>query len=191
MAKIDVSKIEGYEEMSAEEKLEALEALDLPEPDYSGYVKKDVFDKTASELAAKKKELRNKMSEDEAKKQEDQEEREKLQKAYNELLHETTVSKNKAKFLALGYDEELAEDTAKALVDGNTEKVFKNQKKYLESFEKKIKADALRETPTPTGGDGEEKHYTREEFRKLNPAERLKFAEEHPDEYKIIYGGTE
>jgi hypothetical protein len=68
MAKIDVTKIEGYADMTPEEKLKALEGYDVPDPDYSGYVKKDVFDKTASELAAKKKELTEKMSEDEQKK---------------------------------------------------------------------------------------------------------------------------
>ena len=40
--KIDFSSIEGYESMTAEEKLAALEAMDIPEPDYSGWVKKDV-----------------------------------------------------------------------------------------------------------------------------------------------------
>ena len=58
MAKIDVSKIEGYAEMSTEDKLKALEAFDIPDPTYSGYVDKKLFDKTASELAEKKKELR-------------------------------------------------------------------------------------------------------------------------------------
>ena len=33
MAKIDFSKIEGYEEMTAEEKLAALEGFEIPEPD--------------------------------------------------------------------------------------------------------------------------------------------------------------
>lgn len=62
MAKIDVSKIEGYAEMSAEDKLKALEAYDVPDPDMSGFVSKEQFDKTASELAAKKKELRDKLT---------------------------------------------------------------------------------------------------------------------------------
>jgi hypothetical protein len=44
MAKIDVTKIEGYADMTPEEKLKALEGYDVPDPDYSGYVKKDVFD---------------------------------------------------------------------------------------------------------------------------------------------------
>lgn len=80
MAKIDVSKIEGYENMTPEQKIAALEGYDTPDPDYSGYVKKDVFDKTASELAEKKKQLQAKLTEDEAAKQKEQEEREKLQR---------------------------------------------------------------------------------------------------------------
>ena len=52
MAKIDISKIDGYADMTPEQKIAALEAYETEDPDYSGYVKKDVFDKTASELAA-------------------------------------------------------------------------------------------------------------------------------------------
>ena len=54
MGKIDVSQIEGYESMSVEDKLKALEGFEIPSPDFSGHVKKDLFDKTASELAALK-----------------------------------------------------------------------------------------------------------------------------------------
>lgn len=39
--KLDLTKIEGYENMTPEEKLKALEGYDVPDPDYSGYVKKD------------------------------------------------------------------------------------------------------------------------------------------------------
>ena len=64
MAKIDISKIDGYADMTPEQKIAALEAFETEDPDYSGYVKKDIFDKTASELAAKKKELNEKLTED-------------------------------------------------------------------------------------------------------------------------------
>ena len=57
-------QIENYENMTVEEKLAALEAY---EPDMSGFVAKSAFDKTASELAAAKKSIREKMTEDEAK----------------------------------------------------------------------------------------------------------------------------
>ena len=61
MANIDTSKIEGYADMTAEEKVKALEAYTIADPDYSGYVKKDVFDKTASDLAKAKKDLKDRI----------------------------------------------------------------------------------------------------------------------------------
>ena len=68
MAKIDVSTIEGYEEMTAEEKLAALEGFELPEPDYTGYVKKELFDKASSEIAGYKKQIFEKMTAEEVEK---------------------------------------------------------------------------------------------------------------------------
>lgn len=188
MAKIDITKIEGYAEMSAEEKLKALEAFDIPDPDLSGYVDKKLFDKTASELAAKKKELNEKLTEDEKAKREEAEKREELEKKYNELLHESAVSKNKAKLVALGYEEALADETAEAMASGDLEKVFSNQKKHLESFEKKVRAEALKGTPKPSGNGGSET-MTLEKLRQMSPAERLKFSQEHAEEYKELYSG--
>ena len=43
MAKIDVSTIEGFADMTAEQKAEALANYEFPDPDYTGYVKKDVL----------------------------------------------------------------------------------------------------------------------------------------------------
>lgn len=186
--KIDVTKIDGYESMSAEEKLKALEEfeVDVPEPDYTGYVKKEVFDKTASELAEKKKELRDKLSTDEAEKLKEKEERDKLQADYEKLLHETAVAKNKSNLLALGYDEKLADETAEAMANGDLDKVMANQKKHLESFEKKIRAEALKDTPKPTG-DGGSDTMTLDSLRKMSSSERLAFSQQHPEEYRELY----
>lgn len=149
MGKIDTSKIEGYSTMSPEQKLAALEAYETEEPDFSGTVKKDVFDKTASELASVKKQLREKMTADEQKEKDEAEKREKLETDYNSLLKKVTVSDNKAKLLGLGYEEALAIETAEAMANGELDKVFANQKKHLESLEKKIRADVLKDTPKP------------------------------------------
>lgn len=186
--KIDVTKIDGYESMSAEEKLKALEEfeVDVPEPDYTGYVKKEVFDKTASELAEKKKELRDKLSTDEAEKLKEKEERDKLQADYEKLLHETAVAKNKSNLLALGYEEKLADETAEAMANGDLDKVMANQKKHLESFEKKIRAEALKDTPKPTG-DGGSATMTLDSLRKMSSSERLAFSQQHPEEYRELY----
>ena len=188
--KIDVSKIAGYSEMSAEEKLKALEEYDVPDPDYSGYVKKEEYDKTASELSKKKKELEAKMSADELAQKKAQEAQDELQKKYDKLLHDSTVAKNKAELVALGYEEKLADETAEAMANGDIAAVIKNQKKHLDSFEKKVRAEALKDTPKPTG-DGDPKTVTLKDLRAMSPQERYDFSVKHPDEYKSLYGGNE
>lgn len=194
MAKIDTSTIEGYSDMTPEQKIAALEAYESAEPDYSGYVKKEVFDKTASELAAKKKELNAKLSEDEKKRRQEQEDREKLQSAYDQLLRDSKISKFKAELLAMGYEDKLASETAEAMVDGDNDKVFANQKKQLEVVQKAARAEALKNTPKPQP-DGDGKAMTLAELRKLSPQERYAFAEKNPEDYKALYntdtGGNE
>lgn len=189
MAKIDVTKIEGYSDMTPEQKLVALEGYDVPDPDYTGYVRKDVFDKTASELAAKKKELIEKMTEDEQKKQKEQEERDELQSKYEKLLHESEVSKFKAKLLGMGYEEKLADDTAEAMVNGDSEKVFANQKKHLEAVKKKVHAEAFKDTPKPTG-NGNSESMTLEKLRKMSPQDRYNYSIKNPEEYKTLYANN-
>lgn len=183
---------DAYKEgMTFEEVETALESVTIPE-DNSAEIErlKNALSKSNSEAAGYKKQLREKMTEDEQKKQREQEEREELQNKYDKLLRESVIAKNKAKLVALGYDESLADETAEAMADGDSEKVFTNQQKHLASFEKKVRAEALKNTPKPTP-DGDSKTMTLEKFRKLDPAERHKFYTEHPDEYKELYGGKE
>ena len=187
--KIRTEKIEGYKEMTLEQKLEALENYEVDEPDYSGYVSKEMFDKTASELANSKKQLREKMSADEIKAKEDSDKMEELQSKYDALLRESEISKNKARLLTLGYEDKLATETAEAIVNGDTDKVFTNQKKHLDSVEKRIREEVLTSTPRPTGGNGSET-VTLEKFKKMSIEEQFKFSNEHPEEYKTLYGGN-
>jgi len=186
MAKIDTSKIEGYENMTPEQKIAALEGFDTPDPDYSGYVKKDTFDATASELAALKKKAKEQLTEEQRKALEAAEKLTTMEKELADLRKEKTISEYKAKFIAQGYAEDLADATAKAMADGDTTTVFANQQKFLDEYAKKIKADALKGTPKPPaggGGDG----MTLEKLKKLSDEEYNRFAVEHPDEYKALY----
>ena len=48
----DNIKIDGYDQMTAEQKVAALEAMQMPQADLSGYISKDTFDKKVSELAS-------------------------------------------------------------------------------------------------------------------------------------------
>lgn len=154
MAKIDTKLITGYEQMTLEQKVAALEAYNHPDPDYSGYVKKDLYDKAASDAASWKKKHNELLTEDERKKQEDADALANMKKELDELRKDKTVSEYKAKLIAQGYDEALASDTAQAMADGDTAKVFANQGKFLEDYAKKVKADAMKKTPKPPAGDG-------------------------------------
>lgn len=190
MGKFDVSKIEGYNDMTPEQKIAAIEAFEMPDPDYSGFVKKDVYDKTASELSKLKKEHNDRLSEDEREKQATDEELTKLREEVADLKKKELVAAHKAQYLAMGYDESLADATAKALADGDTKKVFDNQRKFLETHDKSIKAELLKDTPTPPAGEGGDE-MTKEKFDKLSPQERYKYSVDHPDDYKKLYdGGT-
>lgn len=184
--RIDVSKIPGYEEMSQEEKVAALEGYEL---DVSGFVKKEVFDKTASELSDLKKKQREALSEEERKKAEADEALTDLQNKYNALLRESEISKSKADYLSIGYSEELAEKAAVALADGDTKALFEVQKAAKELFATSLKQELIKGTPKPVG-NGASEVMTLDAFRKLSPADRMAFANDHPEEYQNLYNSN-
>lgn len=164
MAKIDISTIEGFEEMSAEDKLAAVLAIEVPEQvDLSKFVAKDVFDKKASEAANLSKQLKSKMSEDELAEAErariqleNDEKYADLESKYNDLIKQSTIATYKAKYLAQGYDEKLAQATAVALADGDMETVFKNGETFKTELEKQIKSDQMKNDPSPSGSAGDD-----------------------------------
>lgn len=173
MAQIDTSKIEGYENMTAEEKVKAFESFNIPDPDYSGYVKKDVFDKTASELAQTKKDLKARMTEEERAKAEHDAELAEYKTKYEELQKEKNIAKNRAEFISAGYDEALAQETAEALEKGDYATVFKNHKAVIENVKKIAKGEAAAKIPTPAGkADEGTKTVTKEQFDNMSYADR-------------------
>lgn len=180
-------QIENYENMTVEEKVAALEAY---EPDMSGFVAKSAFDKTASELAAAKKSIREKMTEDEAKALKDAEEREALMARVKELEHEKAVSTYAASYVAMGYDEKLARSSAEALAKGDTETVFANQKAFLAAQEKNLRAEILKATPAPSAG-APTTGITKEAFDAMGYKERAALFNENPELYKHLNGGNE
>ena len=178
------------EGMSAEDMITALEGITLPTDDSAEIDRlKTALSKSNTEAANYKKQLKEKMSAEEIKAKEDAERIEELTKERDALLREKTVAGHKAKYISLGYDESLANDTAEALANGEFEKVFANQKKHTEAVEKKIRAEVLKTTPKPEGGTGSET-ITKEIFSKMSIAEQYKYSVEHPEEYKMLYGGN-
>lgn len=177
-------EIEGYEAMSPEEKVAALEA------NYESVAQhKASADKAASEAANYKKQLREKQTDEEAKAAQEAADRaaliERAEKAENALA----VSNYVAAYVSMGYDEKLAKSTAEAMVKGDTDTVLKNQKLHLEDREKALKAELLKQTPPPAPGNPDAV-MTKEKLRAMSPQERYKFSQENPEEYKTIYGGN-
>lgn len=183
MAKIDMSQVEGFSEMSAEEKLALYEAFEYDDGSAKYDALKKSFDKTSSELAEAKKQLKSKMSEDEVKAKESTEAFEKLQAEHNELLGKVRFSETTSQYLALGYDKELAENTAKAFIEGDMATVFANQKVFQDNIKKSVEADILRNTGRPQGGSGT-KSITKAEFDSMGYAERLALKKSNPELYK-------
>ena len=156
--KISTDSIQGFAEMSDADKVTALLGLDVPDPvDLSGYVKKEVFDAKATEAANLSKQLKSKMTDDEAAKAQADADRKALEDKYTELLRKSTIAEHTARYIAMpGYDEKLARETAEALFDGKMDVVFANQQKANAAYEKKLRADLVKQDPKPDGAGGGE-----------------------------------
>ncbi len=162
MAQIDVTQIEGFDSMTAEQKLEALMGLDIPEKvDTSKMVSKELFDRKASELAEANKKLKSKMTEDEQKAAEIAEaaeaaarEKEALLARVAELEKNNTLREYTIGFSNLGFDEKLAAETASIFEEKDSVKFFANMKKFLADYEKTIEKRLMDKTPNPGGGSG-------------------------------------
>lgn len=154
MAKIDTSKIDGYGTMTPEQKLAALEGFEYEDNAAEVERLKNANTKANSEAAEWKRKHKELLSEDERKKQEEAEKLTQMEKELADLRKDKTVSEYKAKYIAQGYKEDLATETAQALADGDTAKVFANQQKFLEEYTKSVKAEAMKNTPKPPAGGG-------------------------------------
>jgi hypothetical protein len=125
------------------------------------------------------------LSEVDRKKQEEDESRAALEAKVAQLEKAKTVSEHKAQYIALGYEETLAAETAEALADGNMDVVFANAKKANDAMLAKKTAELLKNTPTPGGGNGEGSGVmTKDKFRQLSLAEKQILSVSDPTTYK-------
>lgn len=155
MAKIDVTKIEGYESMSAEEKLAALEAYEFEPtaPDKDSETKlKEALSRANGDAAEWKRKYRATLDDAKRAEEERAEENKKRDEELATLRKEREVSKLEAQYLAVGYSAELASATAKAQADGDTATVLSNQMKFIEETKKNLEAAALGKQPPITPG---------------------------------------
>lgn len=175
--KIDTTQIPNFDSLPEEAKIAimGMEFADLP--DMSKYVEKTVFDRKAAEAAEASRKLREKMTDDEKKASEDEAKWKEVQEKIAQLEAEKLEASYKTKFLALGYDEELATETAKAMAAGDMTKVFESQRKFSDATEARIRSEAIRATPHPSGSGGSD--------GKTEPSRALQIAQDYQ---KNLYG---
>ena len=153
MAKIDISSIQGYESMTPEEKIQALEGFEFDSPEAAEIVKlKEAVSKANSEAADYKRKLRARLSEEEANAAQEAEAKEQMQRELEQLREEKAISGYTASFLALGYDEDVAKESAAALYRQDYATVFEHQKIFAENIKKRAATELLKSQPELTHG---------------------------------------
>ncbi len=154
MAKV-TTRIEGYADMTAEEKLKALEELEIetPKDNHETVEKLQAALNAASADASRwKKELREKQTEAERAEAERAEREKAVEDELRTLRRDKTVSGYVAQCLALGYDKDLALRAAEAMADNDAAAIMACQQDFLEAKQKELEAAALNKQPTLTPG---------------------------------------
>lgn len=170
MAKIDTTKIAGFEEMSAEDKLNALLGYEFDEPKEQEDVTKlrNALSKANSDAAEWKRQFREKQTEAERAEAERKEHEAAVEEELRTLRRDKTIGGYVAQCLALGYDKDLALRAAEAMADGDAAAVLSCQQDFIEAKKKELEATALNKQPGLTSGSPPTaKDADRDELNKL------------------------
>lgn len=126
--------------------------------------------------------LKSKMTEEEKAKAEQDAATAAMQQELETLRNERNVANHKAQLVSIGFDGELAQETAEAINGGDTAKLFDGIRKFIESHDKELTSKALLNNPVISGGSTE-KVASREEFNRMGYKEMVAFKNDHPDLY--------
>jgi len=157
--KIDVSKIENYANLTAEEKVALLEgfeyednteALTKAQSELDRY--KNAVSKANSEAKQWKDKHNSLLSEEEKAKELASEKLEIMEAELNELRQGKAISEYATQYVAMGYDKDLAIDTATAQATGDFQRMMQNHNAFLANQKKIYEAEALKKQPDLSAG---------------------------------------
>ncbi|MBQ0097904.1 MAG: hypothetical protein KBS62_03085 [Oscillospiraceae bacterium] len=190
MAKFDTSKIENFDELSADELRELFRNTEIPDnnDDEEKTKLKNALNKATSEASGYKKQLREQMSEAERQKAEKEESDKEKDELIAKYQRNETVSNYTTKLVSLGLDEASAKKSAEALPNGIGDDFFTGISNYKTQFEKNIRADLTKKTPRPNGGS-EKGNHTAKDFQNMSYLERIALKKENPEEYEALKNG--
>lgn len=166
-----------------ENKIENTELTELQQKiaEYEAQVKnlKNTLSERNSEAAQRKREaeewktkFESTMSEQERAESQRKEKEEATMKELAALKRDNTINKYKAKYLSMGYTEEMAQSSAEAKVDGNDDVLFQNESLFIQKNIETTKAEMLKSQPGISSG----KPLGAEEAQKIRDEKLRKYA---------------
>ena len=139
----------------------------------------------SAEASKYKKQLQERMTEQERAANETKELIEQLKEENARLNRNQTITEYVNGFMEIGFDAATARKAAEFNFDGNFTAMKATFKEFMTAHDKALQADALRNTPRPgIGASGPT--VTKEQFDNMGYSERVKLFDEQPDLYREL-----
>lgn len=145
---------------------------------------KGYISRANGETAEYKRKYQEKLSVAEKEQAERDEAYESMKAELADLKRANAIGAQVTQLVSMGYDKELANEQATALVDNDLDKVLALQKKFLESHDKEVVAKGMAGMKRPSSGkaDGMDE----KAFAKMTLDERLALKREDPELYNEL-----
>ena len=174
----DVKKTDGTDDVSIEDLKAQIEQLQADNEKL-----KQATTNASSDAAKYKKELRERMSEQERKAEEEAEEKRKLIERLEELETASRNEKGRAGFIGVGFTDSAARDATEAFYKGDAEAFTALLKTFLTDHDKALKAEGIRNTVPPASGGVQPQTITKEQFDKMSYRELNELYAKDKDTY--------
>ena len=152
MATINTESIQGFDEMTPEQQVQALLGFEYDDGSEENKRLKAAMDKAASETASYKKQLKEKMTAEEIKQQETDNAIKAMEQKIAEYERRERLSQAKTMLLGSGFEDSLSDDAAAAFISGDTAKFSDSLKKFRLSIEAQTKSSLMQSTPKMESG---------------------------------------
>lgn len=144
---------------------------------------KNAQSNASSDAAKYKKQLQERMTEQEKAENATKELIEQLKADNQRMKREQEVAVRTAAYVQIGFDGDLARQAAEAY-GSDHDSFMASFKTFLTAHDKALIADQLRATPRPGNGAVDKPTVTKEQFERMTYPERVKFYDEQPELYK-------
>lgn len=148
---------------------------------------KNSLNKASSEASEYKKRWKSTQTEAEQRAIEKEEDDKRVRDELEKLKRANELNKHIQNCLSLGYQKDDAQAYAEAILDGNTDEMYRIQKKVAEEQALAIKSNNQKAMSSPPSGNGKNE-VTKEQFAKMNWRQRQELYNKDKDTYNKLKG---